>query len=85
MRQWCYSNFLSGAKDARTPQAAPPEQRQTVVKTPPWRDNTNPARRAHIVQYVRVLYEVSPELLEQSLTDVAVGLMLEDRCFWPLL
>lgn len=56
MRQWCYSDFLSGTKDARTPQAAPPEQWQAVVKTLPWQDNTNLARRAHVVQYVREFF-----------------------------
>lgn len=28
----------------------------------------------------RGLYEVSPELLERNLSDVAAGLMLEDSC-----
>lgn len=32
----------------------------------------------------RVLYEVSPELLERSLSDVAVGLMLEDSSAFGL-
>lgn len=52
-----------------------------VVKNPPWPGQHKYSEMStHCAVCLRGLYEVSPELLERNLSDVAASLMLEDSC-----